>query len=284
MSISRSNFWKSVRLEPILMIPNNPSSSSTTNAEFNLRFSPASRSINSVFSSHLTALSVIPLRSISLSFMFQSRTLPVSATTPKQRVNAKSSSYITEMLCLADRSLRSIILSKLAPSIPLLFCPGYAEAIQDRFKLLGSVVVPSIVNILRRRQSRIHSQEMNNPEPETILRDLWTVMTTSLNRKYLGSMVLDQFLDINALASVAIHTNTMLSEASSTINSEFGLTFSSDAMLSLSSEPKLVDLFSDDMLLSSFDEVDEMDRGDEILQVMYSDQWLYDSCDDDVDD
>ncbi|ODQ70187.1 hypothetical protein LIPSTDRAFT_177028 [Lipomyces starkeyi NRRL Y-11557] len=128
------------------MIPNNPhySPSSTLTAEFNrtrntidgnirhtnlspVRFAPASLSVNAVFSSHSTTLLIVPLRSISLSFTFHRQHVPVSAANPKKRVDAKCGPLITEMLGLADRSLRNIILSKLAPKMPLLFCPGYAE-------------------------------------------------------------------------------------------------------------------------------------------------------------
>ncbi|KAK9359442.1 hypothetical protein V1504DRAFT_434779 [Lipomyces starkeyi] len=280
MSISRSKFWTSVRLEPILMIPNNPhySPSSTLTAEFNLRFAPASLSVNAVFSSHSAALLIVPLRSISLSFTFHSQHVPFSAATPKKRVDAKCGSFITEMLGLADRSLRNIILSKLAPKMPLLFCPGYAEAIQDRFKLLDTIIVPSLLNILRRRQSRLPSQEKSNPDRETILRDLWTVMTTSLKRKYLGSMVLEQFLDITPTSSISILTNTMLSEANSVNNSEYGPRL--DAMLSVTSEPRLIDLFSEDMSLWPFDGDDDIDRHEETFQDIEFDEcesMLYDS-------
>ncbi|KAK9495533.1 hypothetical protein V1508DRAFT_395065 [Lipomyces doorenjongii] len=282
MSISRSKLWTSLRLEPILMIPNNPhySPSSTLTAEFNLRFAPASLSVNAVFSSHSTVLLIVPLRSISLSFTFHSQRVPGSATTPKQRVDAKCGSVITEMLGLADKSLRNIILSKLAPKMPLLFCPGYAEAIQDRFKLLDTIIVPSLLNILRRRQSRLPSQEKNNLDRETILRNLWTVMTTSLKRKYLGSMVLEQFLDITPTSNISILTNTMLSEANSVNNSEYGPKLSSDAMLSVTSEPRLMDPFSEDMSFWPFDGNDDIDRHDEVFQDIEFDQcesMLYDS-------
>ncbi|KAK9372648.1 uncharacterized protein V1513DRAFT_451737 [Lipomyces chichibuensis] len=282
MSISRSKFWMSVRLEPILMIPNNPhySTSSTLTAEFNLGFAPASLSVNAVFSSHSTALVIVPLRSISLSFTFHSQRVPVSATTPKKRVDAKCGTFITEMLGLADISLRNIILSKLAPNMPLLFCPGYAAAIQDRFKLLDTIIVPSLLNILRRRQSRLPTQENNNPDRETILMNLWTVMTTSLKRKHLGSMVLEQFLDITPASNISILTNTMLSEANSVNNSEYDPKLSSDAMLSVTSEPRLMDLFSEDMSLWAFDGFDDIDRHDEAFQDIEFDQcesMLFDS-------
>ncbi|KAK9260606.1 hypothetical protein V1519DRAFT_185869 [Lipomyces tetrasporus] len=250
------------------MIPTNPqcSRSSTTAAEFNLRFSPASLSINSLFSPHSVELSIITLRSISLSFKFHSRHIPVSTTTSKQRANIKCRSFIFEMLELADRSLRNIILDKLAPRMPLLFCPGYAEAIQDRFKLLDGIIVPSLLNILRRRNSRLFSEDTNNYDSATILRKLWAVMTTSLKRKYLGCMILDHFIDIASRPNISIHTNTMLSEANSIHDNENGTKISSDEILSLTSEPRLADSFSEDMSFWAFDGEDNVDGYDACLK------------------
>ncbi|KAK9323527.1 hypothetical protein V1517DRAFT_320086 [Lipomyces orientalis] len=192
----------------------------------------------------------------------------------------KCGSFISELLELADRSLRNIILDKLAPRMPLLFCPGYAQAVQDRFKLLDTIIVPSLLNILRRRQSRLFSEDTSSHDSATILRKLWAVMTTSLKRKYLGCMILEHFIDIASRPNISIHTNAMLSEANCVHDNENGTKISSDKILSLTSEPRLAESFSEDMSFWALDGEDNIDGYDAGLKGTDSDDgesMLYDS-------
>ncbi|KAK9455839.1 hypothetical protein V1511DRAFT_487765 [Dipodascopsis uninucleata] len=275
-SVAASTFWSRVNLEPMLMIPDiknkikiTSSKDGAWKSKFLLRFGASSMASSPLMNvGNASEIIVAYLQRLCFNIRIFWRGQTKGETKNKITTgNFEAFQLSDEILKLFDTALRILITSKLANRIPLLFCPGFADKygsnkdtqqnMQSRYKLIQEVIVPSIGNIMRRRQQRLQNGEEFKKFDKTKTTRMFWEMATSLKKRLLNGLALDQFLNLEHQSEVFAHTNLMLSEK----NSSDPIIFSNsdDSAEEILNEADSANEIDELLLLTSTDQIIETD-------------------------